>query len=249
MALVPPGQILFASDAPYGATAMSATWALRHALQVGLDPISYAASWAASWRGCSSGEEPADLGPRRAPERLGRDPLLDRVHTFLTAALGQGFAGVEPAEMLALATLACDVGDDAPQAGVCHWIVTLIEQRASYTLGGPERPPRFAPGLPLLVLAATLARTPDVPLPGPPRRSPRLRLGSSTKNSSRRRVEGHLAVVGHDLAAHRLLHPFMKRSATASWKVRRTFRTRSSSPFFTSVCSTVVRNSSSTVTT
>ena len=38
LALVPPGQILFASDAPYGATAMSATWALRHALQVGLSP-------------------------------------------------------------------------------------------------------------------------------------------------------------------------------------------------------------------
>jgi predicted TIM-barrel fold metal-dependent hydrolase len=34
--LVPPGQILFASDAPYGTTAMAASFMLRTALQVGL---------------------------------------------------------------------------------------------------------------------------------------------------------------------------------------------------------------------
>ena len=168
MALVPPGQVLFASDAPYGAPAMSATWALRHALQVGLDADQARGVMGGQLARLLEREEPADLGPAPGAGALPRDPLLDRVHTFLTAALGQGFAGVEPAEVLALATLACDVGDDAPQAGVCHWIVRLIEQRASYTLGGPERPPRFAPGLPLLVLAATLARTPDVPLPAAP---------------------------------------------------------------------------------
>ena len=37
-ALVPPGQILMASDAPYGTPAFAATMALRHGLQVGLDP-------------------------------------------------------------------------------------------------------------------------------------------------------------------------------------------------------------------
>ena len=57
------------------------------------------------------------------------------------------------------------MGDDAPQAEVCRWIVALIEKRAEYRPGGPERPARFATGLPLMVLAATLARTPDVPLP------------------------------------------------------------------------------------
>ena len=36
--LVPPGQILFASDAPYGNTLMSAVFQLRSALQVGLSP-------------------------------------------------------------------------------------------------------------------------------------------------------------------------------------------------------------------
>src|SRR3954470_23654029 len=37
-ALVPPAQILMASDAPYGTPAFAATMALRHGLQVGLEP-------------------------------------------------------------------------------------------------------------------------------------------------------------------------------------------------------------------
>jgi hypothetical protein len=164
-ALVPPGQILFASDAPYGATALSATWALRHALQVGLSPDQLRSVMGGQLVRLLAGEDPADLGPAPGAERVGRDPLLDRVHTFLLTSVGQAFAGIEPTETLALATLACDVGDDAPQADICAWIVALIEERAEYRPGGPERPARFAPGLPLLVLAAALARTPDVPVP------------------------------------------------------------------------------------
>jgi uncharacterized protein len=167
-ALVPPGQILFASDAPYGATAMSATWALRHALQIGLSPEQLRSVMGGQLARLLDGEEPADLGPAPGAEKLGCDALLDRVHTFLLASVGQGFQGIEPTETLALATLACDVGDDAPQAAICAWIVALIEGRADYQPGGPERPARFASGLPLMVLAATLARTPDVPVPTPP---------------------------------------------------------------------------------
>jgi predicted TIM-barrel fold metal-dependent hydrolase len=164
-ALVPPGQILFASDAPYGAPAMSATWALRHALQVGLSPEQARSVMGGQIGRLLAGEEPEDLGPAPGAGGLSHDPLVERVHTFLLASIGQGFRGVEPTETLALATLACDVGEDAPQAGLCAWIAALIEERADYRPGGPERPARFAPGLPLLVLAATLARTPDVPVP------------------------------------------------------------------------------------
>ena len=165
LALVPPGQILFASDAPYGATAMSATWTLRHALQVGLSPEQARSVMGGQLIRLLAGEDPADLGPAPGAEGLSHDPLLERVHTFLLTSIGQGFRGVEPTETLALATLACEVGDDAPQAGLCAWIAALIEERADYLPGGPERPARFAPGLPLLVLAATLVRTPDVPVP------------------------------------------------------------------------------------
>jgi predicted TIM-barrel fold metal-dependent hydrolase len=165
LALVPPGQVLFASDAPYGATAMSATWTLRHSLQVGLGPEQIRSVMGGQIERLLAGEEPADLGPAPGPEAVTVDALLDRAHTFLVASLGQGFVGQEPAETLALAKLACDVGDDAPQAEVCRWIVSLIDKRDQYRPGGPERPARFASGLPLMVLAAVLARTPDVPLP------------------------------------------------------------------------------------
>jgi hypothetical protein len=111
------------------------------------------------------GADPADLGPPPGPEAITIDPVLDRVHTFLLTSLGQMFVGMEAKETLALAALACDVADDDPRAEVCRWITTLIRERASYRPRGPERPARFAPGLPFVVLAATLARTPDVPLP------------------------------------------------------------------------------------
>ena len=68
-------------------------------------------------------------------------------------------------ETLALAKLACDVDDEVPHAEVFRWISWLIDHRAEYRPGGPERPARFATGLPLMVLACVLARTPDVPLP------------------------------------------------------------------------------------
>ena len=168
MALVPPGQVLFASDAPYGSTVMSATWAIRHALQVGLNADQVRSIMGGQVERLLAGEDPLDLGPARGPAPLPTDPLLDRAHTFLVASLGQGFVGQEPTETLALARLACDVGENVPHAEVFRWIDWVIENRAEFNPGGPERPARFAKGLPLIVLACVLARTPDVPLPPAP---------------------------------------------------------------------------------
>ena len=113
-------------------------------------------------------EEPLDLGPAPGHGNLPVDPLLDRVHTFLVMAMGQGLRGVEPEEALALAALACEVGDDAPQAAVCRSVLALLEYREAYEPKPGERPPRFAKALHLIVLAACLARTPAVPLPPDP---------------------------------------------------------------------------------
>ena len=112
-----------------------------------------------------AGEDPLDLGPAPGPGRLSRDPLLDRVYAFLLSALGQMFNGVEPTETLALVRLACDMGDDAPQAAVCRAILALLDAREGYTAEGDGRPERFAPGLHFVVAAANIARTPDVALP------------------------------------------------------------------------------------
>ena len=164
-ALVPPGQILMASDAPYGSPVWAAVMTTRNALQIGLDAEQAAAVAGGQALRLVTGEDPLDLGPAPGPGRLSRDPLLDRVYSFLMSALGQMFNGVEPSETLALVRLACDVGDDAPQAPICRWVLELLERRANYSPEGDGRPARFAPGLHFMVAALGIVRTPDVPLP------------------------------------------------------------------------------------
>jgi uncharacterized protein len=164
-ALVPPGQILMASDAPYGTPAFGATMAMRHGLQVGLEPDAIRGILGAQARRLVEGQDPLDLGPAPGTDQLSRDPLLERVYSFLLSAIGQAFAGVEPKETLALAALACDVGDDVPHRPIYTAIMSLLEARANYDPTGDGRPSRFAPGLHLIIVAAALARTPDVPLP------------------------------------------------------------------------------------
>jgi uncharacterized protein len=168
-ALVPPGQILMASDAPYATPTFGATMALRHGLQVGLSPEVLREIAGGQARRLVEGEEPLDLGPPAGIESLSRDPLLERVYSFLISAIGQMFNGIDPVETLALARLGCDVGEDAPHAEIHESIISLLDARASYRAEGDGRPGRFAPGVHLIVVAAALARTPDVALPANPR--------------------------------------------------------------------------------
>jgi predicted TIM-barrel fold metal-dependent hydrolase len=164
-ALVPPGQILMASDAPYGSPTWATVMAARNALQAGLDAEQTRAVLGGQALRLVKGDEPLDLGPPAGSDHFSRDPLLDRVYSFLMSALGQMFQGVEPAETLALVRLACDVGDDAPQAPVCRWVLELLDQRERYSPEGDGRPTRFAPGLHFAVGALGIVRTPDVPMP------------------------------------------------------------------------------------
>jgi hypothetical protein len=141
---------------------------LRYALQAGLSADQVQAVMGGQVERLIAGEEPFELGPAPGPGSLTSDPLLDRVYAFLMHALGQMFNGIEPEETLALAALACEVGDEAPQAAVCRSILALIEERAQHLSDDGGRPSRFARGLPLIVVAAGLARTPDVALPPEP---------------------------------------------------------------------------------
>ncbi len=168
-ALVAPGQILMASDAPYATPAFGATMALRHGLQVGLSPEVLRELAGGQALRLLRGEDPLDLGPPAGIESLSRDPLLERVYSFLTSAIGQMFNGVDPHETLALARLACDVGPDAPHGPVYESIVSLLDARDSYDADGDGRPRRMAPGVHLIIVAAALSRTPDVALPENPR--------------------------------------------------------------------------------
>jgi hypothetical protein len=137
----------------------------RNALQARLDAEQVRAVVGGQALRLANGEEPLDLGPAPGPGGLSQDPLLDRVHSFLMSALGQMFHGVEPTETLALVRLACDVGDDAPQAPLCEWVIRLLEERERYSPDGDGRPSHFAPGLHFMIGALGIVRTPDVPLP------------------------------------------------------------------------------------
>jgi uncharacterized protein len=164
-ALVAPGQILMASDAPYGSPTWATVMAARNALQAGLDAEQTRAVLGGQALRLVNGEDPLDLGPAPGAGHLPHDPLLDRVYSFLMSALGQMFHGVEPTETLALVRLACDVGDDAPQAPICRWVLQLLDERERYSPEGDGRPARFAPGLHFAVGALGIVRTPDVPVP------------------------------------------------------------------------------------
>ncbi|MEA2408803.1 MAG: uncharacterized protein QOE69_2922 [Thermoleophilaceae bacterium] len=164
-ALVPPGQILMASDAPYGSPTWATVMTARNALQAGLDADGVRAVIGGQALRLVNGEEPADLGQPLGAAGFSRDPLLERVHSFLMSALGQMFQGVEPAETLALVRLACEVGADSPQGPICRWVVELLDARESYSPEGDGRPTHFAPGLHFMVAALGIVRTPDVSLP------------------------------------------------------------------------------------
>ena len=166
-ALVPPGQILMASDSPYSPPAFGATMAMRHGLQVGLQPDQIRGVLGGQAARLVAREDPLDLGPAVGAGRIARDPLLDRVHSYLVSAIGQMLGGLNATETLSLAKLACEVGNDAPQAPVCRMILALIDEQ-SRDRPDPDRPHRFTPGVRLMVAAAGLALTPDVTLPPAP---------------------------------------------------------------------------------
>lgn len=161
--LVPPGQILFASDAPYSTPAFAAIMNLRCALQAGLSQEQIRLSFGGQTERLLAREDPEDAGPPMGTT-VDVDPLLDRAYTFLVAAVGQALSGQEPAELLTLARLACTVGDDTPQAAGCAEVLGLLDLRDAF-LGASHsdgRPTRFAPGLQFLVAAAVVTRTPAV---------------------------------------------------------------------------------------
>jgi predicted TIM-barrel fold metal-dependent hydrolase len=162
-ALVAPGQILYASDSPYGAPINSAVVALRCALQAGLDAEQIRLVAGGQLERLLAGEDPADGGapPGRAHAP---DPLAERVVSHLTAAIGRAFGGGDPDEQVALARLACAVGPDDPQAAHFTSVLALLDRYAEH-LAPPEDGRPFPAAYRLLVSALIVAATPDVPEP------------------------------------------------------------------------------------
>ena len=167
---VPPGQVLFGSDVPYGAPALNAILTIRCGLQAGLSPDQLTAVCGAQLERLLAGEDPIDLGPAPGPPDGERDLVLERVYLYAMVALGRMIAAAPADEIVAMAELAATVEEDAPVAATCATMCELIRLQSesiaevsAKDLATPSTQ-RLALLSPLL-LAATLAATPDVPAP------------------------------------------------------------------------------------
>ncbi|MFL5885596.1 MAG: amidohydrolase family protein [Thermoleophilaceae bacterium] len=172
---VPPSQIVWGSDSPYGTPALSVVIATRCALQAGLSGEQFNVIAGEQMKRLLDNEDPIDLGPPPGVDAIQVDLLLERISTYLVTSFGRLMLGDSAPDYIGLARLACEVGDDTPQAAVCRSVLALLDRFERF--GPPPPPPddgrppgpatRF-PGLGVVLIASVVARTPDVALPEEP---------------------------------------------------------------------------------
>jgi len=161
---IAPGQILHASDMPYG-PGMFAAWAdLRLATAVGLGEDAVRSIMGGQLARLVAGEEPLNVGSAPGVEALGpRLPAAERAIAHLTAAVHASFRGFEPSEAFALARLACQTpGPDDPSARVLGTVDRFIAQAQQLYATDPKDITPFAMAA---VAAQIVAGTPWVDLP------------------------------------------------------------------------------------
>jgi predicted TIM-barrel fold metal-dependent hydrolase len=161
--LVPPGQVLFASDCPYGTPLQHAIFVLRCALQAGLSEEQARGVMGGQTERLLNGEDLLDLGPAPGGREVGMDVLMLRVIGFLHTAVGRLFSGNEAEETIALTRLACYSGEEEERRDVFANILRLLDL-SEEVADGPPRTPGMR-GIHLLMTALVLAATPDVPVP------------------------------------------------------------------------------------
>ena len=129
-ATVPPSQILYASDLPYGSGLFHAFAFLRCAAAVGLRGDALPAIAGGSMERLLAGEGPLDLGPPPGAAALGgRDLGFERAVTYLGAACQMGWRGLDPTEPLSLARLALQRVDDHPVAAATDALLATDLER------------------------------------------------------------------------------------------------------------------------
>jgi uncharacterized protein len=161
--LAPPANVLWASDSPYGLPLTSAALHLRLAVQAGIDGAALRSIAGGQVERLLAGADPADAGPPPGAARP-FDPLLERTVSHLVQAVARTFGQGDASEAVALARLACAVGEESDHTHVFSAVLGLLDLYEEH-LGPPPEGARFPVATRLLVAAATVARTPDVPVP------------------------------------------------------------------------------------
>ncbi|HEY4099134.1 MAG TPA: amidohydrolase family protein [Baekduia sp.] len=126
-ATVAPGQILYASDMPYGGPRYASMAMLRVARAVGLTPEQAAGIAGAQLERVVAGDDLLDLGP--APGTGGIGPRVlgyERAIGYITAAAQMTFRGADPSEALSLARLACQAQAEAEHYAGLRAVDALI---------------------------------------------------------------------------------------------------------------------------
>jgi hypothetical protein len=138
---------------------------MRCALQAGLDRSQIDCVSGRQTERLVAGEDLIDAGPAPGPPAHAPDLLLDRVHAYLHTAASRMLTGQGGDEYLGLARLACEVGDDAPQAPVAASVVALLDRCERFMEQYPPRDGLPSPAVQIVIAASVVARTPDVPVP------------------------------------------------------------------------------------
>lgn len=167
LSLVPPGQILFASDCPYGTPLLSSLLVGRCAAHAGLDAEQLRAVFGGQLARLLAGEEPLDHGPAPGAPAEPLDLVLERICSLLYSVVGRLAIGADATELLDLTRLACEVGEDSEHAETCRSVLALLDRHDRWTRARVPDGTTF-PGAHVVVAAVAVARTPGVVLPRDP---------------------------------------------------------------------------------
>jgi uncharacterized protein len=148
--LVPPGRILFGSDAPYMDLEMVLAIALRCARFVGLAPEAIDLVLGRQLENLLARAPAIEAGPAPGPPQAVPSPLAGRVVTALVATGAAKLSAGDPAQMLEMARLAVGDGSALGESGPV--VVELLEEGAEVTQQAPWA----------LAMAITLLVTPRV---------------------------------------------------------------------------------------
>lgn len=128
---VPPGQILYASDMPYGPGLLAAFAFARVTAQAGLAPDIAREMAGPQLRRLLAGEDALDLGGAPGEAVLGaRSVAVEQVVAYLTAACGTIYAGQDAVQSLSLARAAIPTGADGALGSAAGLIEQALERHA-----------------------------------------------------------------------------------------------------------------------
>src|SRR3954452_5638985 len=142
--VAPPGQILYASDMPYGSGRFASLNLLRCARQVGLSPDAVAVIAGAQAERLVAWEDTLDAGAAPGEGAVGHRWLAgERILAYAAGAALVGFRGGDPMEPIALARLACQVptgGAESDEASLLEVCDELVAQSQAGLVEAPRGP-------------------------------------------------------------------------------------------------------------